>query len=279
MSDDRWFTGLKLFFDSRDDVTRFFGLSLTRDYLVLVSQTKQILSPPERLQIRDAIMSWTKEFSSASHVIQPFLVNNVASIITLLIKIDYPELWESAFSDVLSLGTTSAFGLAICVKVLNELEIEVVAFDEKRTKTEITHNTIIKDAMRATTVVHDIIVFLCQATVSVRAENNGSLSQSCLECLASMIGWVDLGLIICEPTLATIYGAVGDERLRAAAYSCLFELVKKGMDPIQKVLTIKGINLIPLLAAHIPRELTKGVEVDEDCASAEEFGQVNILTG
>jgi Exportin 1-like protein len=70
-----------------------------------------------------------------------------------LIKLLFPESWPLAFSDLLAVGRESTAGLDLVVRVICDLEVEVVMFSEGRGKQEVIHNVLIKDAMRANETV------------------------------------------------------------------------------------------------------------------------------
>ena len=166
---DRWSTGLKLFFEAQGDISKFFGLTLVRDYLSSSSSSSASSTStssskgtavgsdegsnepqaPIRKAIRDAVMGWSGVVSSgSSSTIPPFLLNNVVSILTLCIKLDYPEHWPTAFEDVLTLATRGYAGLDLVVRLLVEMGVEIVEFNVYRSPREIAHNVVIKDAMR-----------------------------------------------------------------------------------------------------------------------------------
>jgi len=64
--------------------------------------------------------------------------------------------------------------------------------------------------------------------------------------MSLFIGWIDVNLVISE-TLSTLYQSLQDPVLCAPALACLYELVKKGMDPLVKVYMINSIGIVPML--------------------------------
>ena len=307
VSDDRWDIGLQLFFKGSSDTAKFFGLSMVRDYL-------DSRVPVERRKtIRDAMMEWVKTVI----VPQPpgagpgkdgrppvYLVNNVASVITLCVKHDYPEVWPEAFDEIMQLGNSCIAGLDMTVRILTDLDVEVVtAFVEGGTaassadasasssggggnggngtslrQKEMSHNMAVKDAMRNSDVTRSIVNVLSKSAVYLRTDAGvhglhgrgtcNALSRRCLRCMASFIGWIDVNLVISE-TLSTLYQALQDEVLCAPAIACLYELVKKGMDPAVKAYLIHSIDIVPMLlrvplGKSDPTEANFGADEDED---------------
>lgn len=231
-------------------MTKLFALSLLRDHL----SEKSLLSDADLSQIgilRQTIYQWFQS-NLGTATTPAYVYNNMISILTLCIKKEYPERWPTAFEDLILLGKNYGFhGADILIRVLNELEIEVVMFNEGRSKDEIAHNTLIKDTMRNTSSIKDIVNFLCEiirATLSSNSLQEIDLGSRSLLCLSEMIGWVDVNLIISE-AIPTIYSSIMQPKaeLMTSGLTCLYELVKKGMDPVLKVGIVNNINLISLI--------------------------------
>jgi len=279
-TEDRWDIGLQLFFKAGTDTGKFFGLSLVREYL------DSSVAVDTRKAIREAMMEWIKniiiipETQANSKEIMPprppvYLINNVVSIVTLCVKHDFPEIWPSAFDEILELGNSCISGLDLTVRVLSDLDVEVVtSFSDggtaassaapaennsqatRRQKEEQMHNTAIKDAMRAGDITRNIVHLLCKSAVYLRSDTAlhatrgrgtcNALSRRCLRCMSLFIGWIDVNLVISE-TLSTLYQSLQDGVLCAPALACLYELVKKGMDPLVKVYMINSIDIVPML--------------------------------
>ncbi|RYG59839.1 hypothetical protein EON64_19835, partial [archaeon] len=161
----RWNIGILLFGQGRSDMTRFYGLSLVRDFLSSEHAASDA-GPAVRLQIRETVWAWLSALMASSQQLQStpaFLLNNLASVLTLCIKRDYPEHWPGAFDDLLLLAqgsSSSSSGAELLVRVLGELEIEVVMFSEARSRQEVAHNTLIKDRMRETDALSKVVGYL-----------------------------------------------------------------------------------------------------------------------
>ena len=258
LADDRWSVGLRLFTDAENDVARFFGLSLLRDWMqtVLMQHLAQdeAYAIATRSSIRSAIYGWIVQAISGNQGSIPvYILNNAISILTLSIKCDYPGVWPSAFSDVLRLGYSLGDpGVDFVTRILRELEVEVVAFAEQRSRGEVVLGVRVKDAMRDSGTTRELLLFLGWAARQCSPQRP-DLGASCLHCAAELIGWVDVQLVVQE-VLPTVYefwrGSTVPAVVQSAACSCMCELVRKGMDAAAKVHLLHSVQLIAAISEN-----------------------------
>ncbi len=280
--------GLKLFFASSSDTCRFFGLALVRD---CINES----SYDVKKAIREALVNWVHESiqsvaendnTTGKHYylgrLPAYLLNNLVTVITLCIKAEYPQYWPNAFEQLLQVSSANIAGLDFTVRLLTDLDREIVSFEQGRNAEEITQTAEIKDAMRAGTATADIVKLLCSSAVFLRSKiisladeyskmGHGdhfheqivvqdfggttvsqvhSLAQSCLRGLASYIVWVDINLVVPE-AVRVLFQSLNDQVLCTPALMCLHSLCKKGMDPVLKVRMLQSIDLISVLThAH-----------------------------
>ena len=254
---------MSLFLETQNETARFFGLSLVRDWM----QCELLTSPSSpstliaRERIRSALMNWFSEvlkvLSSDSSgkrnmndVVPYYMSSNAISTVTLSIKFDFPILWPTAFSELLQLGYTHGLlGIELVTRVLKEIEVEVVMFSETRSKAEIAQNGAVKDAMRESSIIQDVVSFLCQGAQLALTAQRVDICASCLSCLSELISWVDATLVVqaALPVVYEMWQKCSRSSVRYACCCCFYELAKKGMDPVAKVRLLHTINLVPLL--------------------------------
>lgn len=278
-----------MFLETENEMGRFFGLSLVRDWMQC--ELAQSVSAPTistaREQIRRTMMSWLNELlqqitkSATTNIassVPYYLLSNAVSVVTLSIKFDFPAFWPTAFTELLQLGYTYGIpGIDLVVRVMKELEVEVVMFSESRSKAEIAQNTVVKDAMRESTIVREIVSFLCQSTQHTLAAQRADICSACLHSLAELIAWIDISLVVQE-ALPVIYQLwqCPEPTIRAAVAFCFYELVKKGMDPVVKVRLLHSIGLVPRLTQDERiQSLLKSAHSSE--AEVRELEQVSTL--
>ncbi len=241
-----WHTGLSLFYQGNSDVSKFFGLSLARDFLRGRSNELNF----EHLQeIRLSIISWVREAVASNDQAVNYLFKTSMNIIALLIKLEYPEKWENPFGELLEIGKLgfALRGVEFVMGVLNDIDAEIVQIHDKMDKTSFLQATKIKDAMRARRVTNELVSFLCVA--AVRAKNQGQvhIASRCLQSLSRLIVWVDISLIVNNETLPLIYSGLRDEEIAAGACMCVQEMVKKGMASNHKLELIEKTDVISVL--------------------------------
>ncbi|CAE7393925.1 xpot, partial [Symbiodinium microadriaticum] len=225
-------------------IAKLFGLSLVRDFVKNCPQDEHRES---RLQIRQALLEWTYN-ALQSTALEPYIMNNVANILTLSIKSDFPDQWPAAFDEVLSFAEISRNGINLSARIVADLDVEVVMFSEGRTQQEVTQNSRIKDAMREGCIIENIVSFLCSSVLCGTPERD-DVSTLCLTTLAEMIGWIDINLIVNDEVLPRLYDFCRDQFLCSPSCDCLLEIAKKGMDSVDKVKLISSIRIVETLSS------------------------------
>jgi len=162
------------------------------------------LSQEELVFVRQCLMKVVKDL--LPRVAQPpFITTKLAVVFVQLIKRDYPERWPSFFTDFISLlrygGNAQVAGLF--VRVLKAIVEEIVVFDEKRDKEEVSHNMLIKDTMRGN-AIRPIVETLYTVLLQFQ-KSDPKLAQELLDVLADYIGWIELDVIANIGFITVIY--------------------------------------------------------------------------
>lgn len=230
---------------------RLFGLTMIREHLIGGASVRNDYVATLRSTLFQLLSQELISLTSS-----PFLLNNILLLVSLCIKRDYPEQWPTAFTDLLSLARSTGWnGVDMIARIINELEVEVVMFHEDRSRDEVKHNTLIKDTMRTTSAIPEITCFLRDAVHASVLQGHLPIGSRCLLCLSQLIGWIDIKLVLPElyPLLRELLQHQEKKVLQAESLACIFEIVKKGMDPVLKVELIAQIEIIPILSSLIPR--------------------------
>ena len=154
---DAWMIGLQIMARSADGTAQVFALSLLRTYLSTGARNAagDDSSRTNVACIRENLLAFIGSNVAATNLpsYPPiYIVNSIATVLALCIKIEFPSLWPSAFHDMLAIGSSTDSGLELTVRVLVDVVIEIVQYDVQRSKAEVTLNSAIKDHMRSTTI-------------------------------------------------------------------------------------------------------------------------------
>uniref|UniRef100_A0A8B9T206 Exportin-T n=1 Tax=Anas platyrhynchos TaxID=8839 RepID=A0A8B9T206_ANAPL len=190
-----------------DDHIKFFC------FQVLEHQIKFKYSELTEVQqqlIRETLITWLQAQMLNPQPEKTFIRNKAAQVFALLFVTEYLTKWPKFFFDILS------------VVDLNPRDRDVV-----HTSEEARRNTLLKDTMRE------------QCIPSLY--NNSELTCQCLEVVGAYVSWIDLSLIANERFINMLLGHMSVEVLREEACDCLFEIVNKGMDPIDKTKLVESL--------------------------------------
>jgi hypothetical protein len=270
---DAWKAGLELLNNSSDNVAKLFGLQLIRSTLSFDNPTSNDLNSVG--YIRSGMWEILRGvLSDESSTCPPYILNALVSVVILCTKIEYPHQWPTAFTDIIGLSTFGWNGIQMAVKMFVEFDTEFIdtAYSDSRSGTDSTHIRRVKDEMRSSGIVTEIINFLCEVAPQARSNDNVDLCNNSLSALSRFVSWVDIEMFV-EKALPTVYEALKDEGIRGSAFLCLLEIVKKGMThenhhPFEKLQLLANIKFFETIA-QIPITLE-----EDDETGLGELGQL-----
>ena len=252
-----------------------------RDYLINQSIFSKVASNDncvenllmQQYEIKTNLLNWINQNmvlmsnpSVAASDIPFFIISNVASILSLLVKSTYPEYWPTAFSDMLSIGKQNTYTLNLVLQFLNNIILDIVDFNESRNKVEVNHNALIKDSMRSTTVTLDVVDFLYTYVDHLYQQyrlnplmNHQSLNiiDKVLKCFSSYIGWIDIFIVIRSHIIAMLNTCMTIKQLVNSSCLCYIEIVKRGMSSHDKVKLINQVQVITCLTDILNSRIEK----------------------
>ncbi|XP_052780847.1 exportin-T-like [Mya arenaria] len=187
-----------------------------------------------------------------------FVKNKVSQIVSLVFVADYPHRWASFFTDLLGTLVLGPAATDMFLRVLLQIDSEVVDRDIVHTQEETERNTAIKDAMREQAVQQ-----LTDAWYQILTQYEGSDTAvvcSCLEVVGKYISWIDIGLIANEQFVPVIIRFLSNALLRESACDCISEIVSKGMEPRAKTKLVESFTHVLEESGHF--NLPQDVDVD-----------------
>ncbi|CAJ0934002.1 unnamed protein product [Ranitomeya imitator] len=104
---------------------------------------------------------------------------------------------------------------------------------------EARRNTLLKDTMREQCIPN--LVESWYQVLQTYQHTNSELTCQCLEVIGAYVSWIDLTLIANDRFINMLLGHMSVEVLREEACDCLYEIVNKGMDPIDKTKLVESL--------------------------------------
>ncbi|XP_043086682.1 exportin-T [Puntigrus tetrazona] len=219
-----------------DDHVKFFC------FQVLEHQIKfrhGSLTAAQQQLIRETLMKWLQAQLMNVHPEKPFIRNKAAQVLALTFVMEYLTLWPKFFFDILNLVGLNPNGVDIYLRTLMAIDAEVVDRDILHSPEETRRNTLIKDSMR-----EQCIPALVQSWFQILQtyqHTHSELTCQCLEVVGAYVSWIDLNLIANDRFVNVLLSHMSMEELREEACDCLFEIINKGMDPVDKTKLVESL--------------------------------------
>uniref|UniRef100_A0A4W6F502 Exportin-T n=1 Tax=Lates calcarifer TaxID=8187 RepID=A0A4W6F502_LATCA len=196
------------------------------------------LSAVQQQLIRETLMKWLQCQLMNAQPEKPFIRNKAAQVFALTFIMEYLTLWPKFFFDILSLVGLNPHGVDVYLRTLMAIDAEVVDRDILHTPEETRRNTLIKDTMREQCIPS--LVESWFQILQTYQQSHPELTCQCLEVVGAYVSWIDLNLIANDRFVNLLLSQMSVEELREEACDCLFEIVNKGMDPVDKTKLLVG---------------------------------------
>uniref|UniRef100_A0A3Q3IYG4 Exportin-T n=1 Tax=Monopterus albus TaxID=43700 RepID=A0A3Q3IYG4_MONAL len=197
------------------------------------------LSSAQQQLIRETLMKWLQCQLMNAQPEKPFIRNKAAQVFALTFIMEYLTLWPKFFFDILSLVGLNPHGVDIYLRTLMAIDAEVVDRDILHTPEETRRNTLIKDTMREQCIPS--LVESWFQILQTYQRSHPELTCQCLEVVGAYVSWIDLNLIANDRFVNLLLSQMSVEELREEACDCLFEIVNKGMDPVDKTKLVESL--------------------------------------
>ncbi|CAI9605225.1 unnamed protein product [Staurois parvus] len=219
-----------------DDHVKFFC------FQVLEHQIKFKYSELTALQqqlIRETLITWLQAQMLNAQPEKTFIRNKAAQVFALVFVTEYLSTWPKFFFDILTVVGLNPRGVDLYLRVLMAVDAEVVDRDIIHTPEEARRNTLLKDTMREQCIPN--LVESWYQILQTYQHTNSELTCQCLEVIGAYVSWIDLTLIANDRFINMLLGHMSVEVLREEACDCLYEIVNKGMDPVDKTKLVESL--------------------------------------
>ncbi|XP_016307635.1 exportin-T isoform X1 [Sinocyclocheilus anshuiensis] len=219
-----------------DDHVKFFC------FQVLEHQIKfrhESLTAAQQQLIRETLMKWLQAQLMNVHPEKPFIRNKAAQVLALTFVMEFLTLWPKFFFDILNLVGLNSNGVDIYLRTLMAIDAEVVDRDILHSSEETRRNILIKDTMREQCI--PALVESWFQILQTYQHTHSELTCQCLEVVGAYVSWIDLNLIANDRFVNLLLSHMSIEELREEACDCLFEIINKGMEPVDKTKLVETL--------------------------------------
>ncbi|KAM9823831.1 exportin-T [Neosynchiropus ocellatus] len=216
------------------------------------------LSAGQQQLIRETLMKWLQCQLMNTQPEKPFIRNKAAQVFALTFVMEYLTLWPKFFFDILSLVGLNPHGVDIYLRTLMAIDAEVVDRDILHPPEESRRNTLIKDTMREQCIPN--LVESWFLILQTYQQSHPELTCQCLEVVGAYVSWIELNLIANDRFVNLLLSQMSVEELREEACDCLFEIVNKGMDPVDKTKLVESLCQVLLSAGFFNIEQEEDVD-------------------
>ncbi|MGH0116589.1 UNVERIFIED_CONTAM: hypothetical protein FKN15_014789 [Acipenser sinensis] len=198
-----------------------------------------MLTAVQQQLVRETLMTWLQSQLMNVQPEKTFIRNKAAQVFALMFVMEYLTKWPKFFFDILTVVGLNPHGVDLYLRTLMAIDAEVVDRDIVHTAEETRRNTLIKDTMREQCIPS--LVESWYEILHTYQHSNSELTCQCLEVVGAFVSWIDLSLIANDRFVNMLLGHMSVEVLREEACDCLFEIVNKGMDPIDKTKLVESL--------------------------------------
>ncbi|KAF7459009.1 tRNA exportin type nuclear export protein [Cryptosporidium felis] len=214
------------------------------------------LNIENRRTVREALIEFFRDGVKVRGS-QGYMKNKISELYVILIYVDYPDNWPSAFLDVVSLVTVCDWMPEMFVRILNTFDKMIVSNGNMQSSEEIATRRKIKDVMRVNGDLNHIV----QAWIFVVSKNKTlPLTKEVIELLSlsmnmmeSFIDWIDISYAVNNEVLAIISSLLNpvESPIVLETLNFLTAILLKGMPPRLKIQLFKDLNISSLLENQI----------------------------
>eukprot|EP01083_Nonionella_stella_P031041 85040_1 len=243
-SPESWKLAVQVLENDQDTVVHFSAW-------MLLSYSLEIRWSEMSLDDRMAARTWVWNFvknSFATDQDLDNLNNKIAALLIALCKLEYPETWPTFFSDLMSLLHLGPRALAFVLRALDCFDEDVVTFDDRRPSALQTRCTFVKDHMRDSGVVAQLVELWIKV-LSELHQSQPQLARQCLHTANRFAKWIDWRLLLNERFLSLVFQCLNAPATRNEAVISLRTLAHRRMDPGEKLTALKTLNVLEVVAA------------------------------
>ncbi|EUD68845.1 hypothetical protein C922_00533 [Plasmodium inui San Antonio 1] len=254
-STDSWKYCIAKFVDSKRLEVKFFCIH------VIIEKLKD-LKGEDLLYVKDSLYNYMQtKYTTAND--DPCVVNKIIQLYISLIEFLYPNNMNDGFKFLINLimvnndMNVKNLYINFFLKLMNMIDVEYI--DNVYSKKGVQLATSLKEAIK-----NNDLPIIIECLYFIMSTNMEEISALSIFTLSKYVTWIDINYVVNDKILASIYQCINGQNnsMTEASFSFLTALVRKGMNPVNKIQFLENINLIYVLQ-NIPKILDISYEMNK----------------
>lgn len=291
---------LELFHECLKDKTRFHEQDLNVVFYILNSfqiclrklenaDVDEKVFNSIRFGIREAAFAYIQNVCEVTqnrgYYLPTFIRTKIAVVIVQCLRMDYPQHWPNVFDQIRSLSPIltntsqsrhSKMLKDLFLRICEAISEEIVVFRPDRSKIEIDHNNVIKDAMKSNQnkILIEVMSSMLSTIQESRKIHDDEVVSHGLKVMKRYLGWIEWDTIfsVLRDILPLIVAGLNESSCVALqCCDCLLEILDRSEDDRErKIRMCREINLFPVIGS---------INMDDDIDLAIKISEVVAATG
>ncbi len=211
--------------------------------------------PAGKKKVIETLMNWgaanLPQDNEQINLVRP----KFAQSLTLLFVAEFPAGWPTFFEELLKVCPRHPSHVDMLLRVLDTIDEQVVSHEFTRTPAEITRNSQLKDAMRASAI--PTIVQAWFGVLSSCVQSNPRLVVQTLSVMKKYAPWIDIQFFLVPQFLNCVSSFLANEKFQKEAAKLIAAITSKGMPPVDKLELIRRFGLLQMCVAARPVRNTR----------------------
>uniref|UniRef100_A0A6A7G2A3 Exportin-T n=1 Tax=Hirondellea gigas TaxID=1518452 RepID=A0A6A7G2A3_9CRUS len=205
-----------------------------------------IVSDSNRSAIRNWVLEYVRKTVSDSSLPNN-ISNKISTLLVILCKLDYPERWSSFFVDLISLLQFGPQAFDTFFRVLNYFDEDLIAFDDRRSQKEVLQITKIKDYMRQSGTLVQLVEVWYKVLEQFHT-TQPEIASMCLHTISHYLGWMNVSLVLNEQFVSLFLRYLSNPKLQIAAVKCIRAFIHRRISIEEHFELFKRFNILEVIS-------------------------------
>jgi len=240
--DEKWKLAIEVFRVATREEVKFWCLQSIE---LQVKSRWEKLSNDDKTLLRSTIMDFYSNVACTINQTLP-VRNKLAVILVHFIRHEYPNPWQSFFSDLAQTLQKGPPAVDLFFRVLITVDEDIIEF-ARSSINSLDHQaaTRVKDSMRLNDLSN--LAKIWYEVLAQTYEKQPKFAKQCLKLVDLYINWMPLNLVVNDTFLPLCFQFLEVAPLQKETCDCFYEILKKRMPVDEKLELIEKLQIIQVL--------------------------------